>query len=49
MFVEIDTLNVLVPFAIIGFVVTLGVTWFYSYKFSRVLTYKFLSKYFPQK
>jgi hypothetical protein len=49
MFVEIDTLNVLVPFALVGFVITMGVAWYYCYKFVKDLIYKFLTKYFPRK
>lgn len=42
MFVKMDTLTLLVIFSIIGFIVTLGVTWFYSWKFGKYLGYTFI-------
>lgn len=47
--VPIDTLNVLVPFAVIGFIVTMGVVGYYSYKFGGVVTKKLLDRFFGRR
>lgn len=49
MFVPESTLEVLVPFAIIGFIFTAFVVWKYCYRFGGWITTKLLDKLFTNK
>lgn len=48
MFIEIETLNFIMAFAMIGFIVVLTIVVIYSLKLGEWLTYTLLSKLFPR-